>query len=167
MVDAVDTAPPEAGPEVGYVRDFHAWTQAQAAALRAAAQTGANFPVDWENVAEEIESFGRSEASALRSRLRTIIEHLLKLEVSPARDPVPGWRETITRCRIDIENDLADSPSLRRHVPEWLEREHRAAARLVSMNLRGHGEWSPEVEERLQVRRFAENDVLGDWFPAD
>lgn len=163
MVDAVDTAPPDAD----YMRDFHAWTQAQAAALRAAAQTGANLPVDWENVAEEIESLGRSEASALRSRLRTIIEHLLKLEISPARDPAAGWRETITRCRIDIENDLADSPSLRRRVPEWLDREHRAAARLVSMNLRGHGEWSPEVEERLLARRFAENDVLGDWFPAE
>ena len=163
MVDAVDTAPPEAD----YVRDFHAWTQAQAAALRAAAHTGANLPVDWENVAEEIESLGRSEASALRSRLRTIIEHLLKLEISPARDPVPGWRETITRCRIDIENDLADSPSLRRRVPEWLEREHRAAARLVSMNLRGHGEWTPEVEERLLTRRYTENHVLGDWFPAE
>ena len=32
-------------------RDFYAWTQQQATALRATTRIGANLPVDWENVA--------------------------------------------------------------------------------------------------------------------
>jgi Domain of unknown function DUF29 len=45
-----------------YERDFVAWTEEQAARIRAAAGTQLNLPIDWENVAEEIESLGRSDA---------------------------------------------------------------------------------------------------------
>jgi hypothetical protein len=37
-----------------YDRDFFLWTQKQSAALRGA--KGSNLPLDWENLAEEIES---------------------------------------------------------------------------------------------------------------
>ena len=45
----------------------------QARALRDAARAGANLPVDWENVAEEIESLGRSDRREITSRLATIM----------------------------------------------------------------------------------------------
>lgn len=49
------------GFKTGYQEDFYAWTQEQAAALRAEAALRSNAPVDWENLAEEVESMGESE----------------------------------------------------------------------------------------------------------
>ena len=54
-------------------RDFVAWTEQQAEALRAAAHGGANLVPDWENLAEEIESLGRSDRRELRPQLHQII----------------------------------------------------------------------------------------------
>ena len=75
-----------------YQEDFVRWSAEQARAIRDAAGARLNTPVpiDWENVAEEIESLGRSERTALRSRLAVIVEHLLKLQASPARQPRRG-----------------------------------------------------------------------------
>ncbi len=69
-----------------YDQDLVLWSEEQARALRAAADAGWNAPIDWENVAEEIESLGRSERHALASHIALVIEHLLKLQLSPARE---------------------------------------------------------------------------------
>ena len=59
-----------------YDDDFYAWTQYQAEVLRSMAVADNRF--DRENIAEEIETLGRSERDAVRSQVRRIIEHLLK-----------------------------------------------------------------------------------------
>lgn len=41
--------------------------------------------IDWENVAEEIESVGKSEASELESRLEELLMYLLKWRYQPER----------------------------------------------------------------------------------
>src|SRR3712207_4965895 len=97
--------------------DFLAWTRQQAAALRAAARAGSNLPVEFEQVAEEIEDMGNAQRAELRSRLTTLFEHLLKLAVSPAAAPRPGWIETAARSRVAIEAVLEESPSLRPELP--------------------------------------------------
>ena len=51
--------------EASYEEDFYSWAHEQAARLRA----GDWQAVDVANVAEEIETLGRSEAAALRSSL--------------------------------------------------------------------------------------------------
>lgn len=101
-----------------YDRDFYAWTQEQAAVLRGAGVSGTNLPVDWENVAEEVESMGLSDLNAALSYLSRVVEHLLKLEHSPARDPRRGWEESIVNARGEIELLLRKSPSLRRKIEE-------------------------------------------------
>jgi Domain of unknown function DUF29 len=78
-----------------YERDFVLWTKQQAEALRAAARSGSNQALDWENLAEEIESLGRSDRRELHSQIYRIIRHLAKLQFSPATDPRRGWREAI------------------------------------------------------------------------
>lgn len=161
MVDTIARPPSEAE----YDSDFYAWTQAQAAALRAAAAAGANLAIDWENVAEEIESLGKSDVSAIKSRMRTIIEHLLKLEFSPALDPTSSWQETVTRTRIDIEDLLAESPSLRPRVATLIDTAASAAAKVVMLNLRRHRELTREVEAAVRGRRYTQDEVLGDWYP--
>jgi hypothetical protein len=41
-----------------YEEDFVRWTEQQSTALRKAAGFRTNLPLDWENLAEEIESLG-------------------------------------------------------------------------------------------------------------
>jgi Domain of unknown function DUF29 len=59
-----------------YDDDFYAWTQHQAAVLRAMSATDDRF--DREHLAEEIEALGRGERDMVRSQIRRIIEHFLK-----------------------------------------------------------------------------------------
>ncbi len=115
-----------------YDQDFVRWTVEQAAALREAAGLGINLPLDWENLAEEIDSLGRSLRRELRGRIAVIIEHLIKLECSPATDPRQGWVETIGRERSDIELLLDDAPSLRGEVGGIAETETARAIRHTS-----------------------------------
>jgi hypothetical protein len=153
-----------------YEEDFVRWTEEQSRALRDAAKVGANLPLDWENLAEEIESLGLSQRRELRSRLGLILEHFLKLEYSPAPDPRRGWMETIERERSDIELLLQQSPSLSREVTGMVEEETRRAIRGAMRILRRYGEDTPEATAKLARARLApytEDQVLGDWFPED
>src|SRR4051794_32263471 len=95
--------------DTAYDLDFYEWTQAQARALREAASARINAPIDWENVAEEIESMGRSDLRGLTSHVALIIEHLLKLEHSPAAPPRAGWRQSVRTHRSEAAKILRDS----------------------------------------------------------
>jgi uncharacterized protein DUF29 len=150
-----------------YDKDFVRWTEEQAAALRETAGLGINLPLDWENLAEEIDSLGRSQSRELGSRIAVVVEHLIKLETSPAADPRPGWIDTIGRERRDIENLLNDSPSLRPNVAGLIEREMPRTIRLVARSLRNHGETNPETIAMVEKANYTEDQVLGDWFPGD
>lgn len=72
-----------------YESDFFLWTQEQGLRLRALARTE-DASVDWENIAEEIESLGRRERIEIESRLETLLEQLLRRRFSTATDPRYG-----------------------------------------------------------------------------
>jgi len=146
-----------------YKEDFVRWTEQQSDALREAARIGTNLPLDWENLAEEIESLGASQRRELRSRIAGILEHLLKLEHSLAIDPRRGWIETIARQRSEIESLFNDSPSLRRDVARIITEEAPRVARLTTCVLRLHG----EDVGNLAVPNYPEEQVLGDWLPGE
>jgi hypothetical protein len=97
---------------VRYEDDLFAWTQEQAALLRAHAVDG----IDWENLAEEVESMGRRDRRELKSRLRVILLHLLKWQAQPKLRG-GSWRKTLLTQRVEIRDLLQQSPSLRREVP--------------------------------------------------
>ena len=93
---------------VDYEQDFYAWTVEQARLLRA----GELSAIDAANIAEEIESMGRSDRRELHSRLVVLIMHLLKWHQQPgARSR--SWSATIEEQRLQIENVFTESPSLR------------------------------------------------------
>jgi hypothetical protein len=54
---------------------------------------------------------GRSEKRALASHLRVLLLHLLKWQEQPARRG-PSWRRSIRNARQEIEEIVAESPSL-------------------------------------------------------
>lgn len=101
-------------PDSLYNRDFYAWTKEQADALRREALHGNNAPIDWENIAEELESLGRSDWNELESRLAVLLVHLLKLMyVEEQRDRnARQWRLSINEQRRMIPKRLKQSPSL-------------------------------------------------------
>lgn len=147
-----------------YRTDLALWAEQQAEALRSAAGGRSNAPVDWQNVAEEIESLGASERRALASHIRTVIEHLMKLQASPAVGPRSGWEGTILRARDDIEEVLETSPSLRREVPALVERQTARARRLVAHELAVRAETACVDFGSLA---YDEDQVLGPWLPSD
>ena len=94
-----------------YDEDFYVWTQRQAAALRRLAEIRPNVDLDFPHLIEEVEDLGTSQRDAVRSQVRRIIEHCLKLEYSRARYPRAGWRDSIIDARAGLDDKL--SPSLR------------------------------------------------------
>lgn len=156
---------PDTGPL--HDTDFLAWTRHQAEALRAAAQAGTNVPLDWEFLAEEIEDLGRQIQYELEKRLTTVIEHLLKLQFSPATHAHAGWRQTIRRSRQHIASLLKGNRTLRDKVPALIAEVGPPTAQRVAEDLQDRKELDGASLAKLVGAAFTEDEVLGGWFPAN
>jgi Domain of unknown function DUF29 len=148
------------------MNDVVLWAEEQAERLRrvAAHDRQNEASPDWPNIIEEIESVGRSERAALTSHVRIVIEHLIKLEVSPAEAPRAGWRETVLRGRSEIEETLEASPSLRPDVDAVVARQLGKVRLLVAGLLASYGE-TPRVP--LDRVHYGTDQVLGPWLPPE
>src|SRR3954463_9574188 len=107
------TLPPMSEAAELYDRDFYAWTQDQAALLRAWPEALRPNALDIANLAEEIESLGRSERSSARSLIFQIILQLLKLRAHPDQVHRRHWEKEVLAFRDQVERILAESPSLK------------------------------------------------------
>ena len=150
-----------------YDVDFVAWTEQQAEALRAAAHGGTNQPLDWENLAEEIESLGKSDRRELRSQIYRIIRHLAKLQFSQATGPRGGWRESVRDGRKQAELVLADSPSLKPQLDQIVSEESPGAIKRAVVDLDEFREVDAATQRALRQTRYSADQVLGDWFPPE
>ena len=148
-----------------YDEDFVAWAKEQAQALRSAARGSSNQKLDWENLAEEIESLAISQLRELKSQIRRVIEHLLKLEYSRAADPRRGWIESIVDARSEIESVLEDSPSLKNEIDAAISAELKRGSRKAIVELEKYGELDPATLASIRAATHTEEQVLGDWFP--
>jgi hypothetical protein len=145
-----------------YDADLALWAESQARALRDAGHAGTNLPIDWENVAEEIEALGKSQARELASLIRTILVHLIQLQASPATEPRGGWHETIIEQRPEIDRIIEDSPSLLQTVGRVIAKEIGSARRQALVALTDYGD-TPQID--LDQVSYSETEVVGDWFP--
>ena len=91
-----------------YALDFHAWAHEQADLAR---RRSAN-ELDWDNVAEELESLGRQAAWDLYNRYIVLIAHLLKWRFQPERRSA-SWQATIEEQRRSLRKHLKENPSLK------------------------------------------------------
>lgn len=153
-----------------YQRDFHAWTQDQAAMLRALPERLRRNAIDIEHLAEEIEDLGGSQRKAVKSVICQILIHALKLGFHPAQVPHSHWREEIGNFRAQLDDVFALSPSLRPQRADIALAEWQRAARQAIRSLEDDG----FVPEAARLRQFSagreyfslDTQVLNpDWFP--
>lgn len=143
-----------------YHRDIVAWAQAQGEALR---RRSAN-EVDWDNVAEEIETLGRSETRAVESHVENILRHLLKIEFSGLSEPQRGWRAEVRAFRKALRRDL--TPALAARLPAELGKLYDSAREDLLIEHEKAGEPPPAYPDACL---YLWDDVFGrgeDWTPA-
>jgi hypothetical protein len=76
-----------------YDDDIVTWAEQQASSLRELARRPELSNIlDWENVAEEIESLGRSQIQGVESALLLVLVHVLKYFSAPAAQSTRSWR---------------------------------------------------------------------------
>ena len=120
--DDIELAPSDTPARAEYERDLYSWSREQARLVR----EGRWDLVDRENVAEEIESLGRTEFAKLESALRVLLMHMLKWDHQPERR-TRSWAMTIDTQRLEIEDVLGDNPGLRPRIGEAIGRAYRKA----------------------------------------
>ncbi|MCJ2013011.1 DUF29 domain-containing protein [Methylobacterium sp. J-076] len=106
----------------GYDEDFYTWTQEQGARLRAGKLDG----LDLGNLAEEIESLGRSQFASLVSALRVVLLHMLKFDHQPALRS-RSWVVSIATHREHVTDEWEESPGLKGRLDEALTKAYRRA----------------------------------------
>jgi hypothetical protein len=141
-----------------YEADFHVWALQQAEKLRAHRLD----ELDVANLAEEIEGLAIALRSAVRSRTRTIIEHLL--EHSPAAEPRHGWRRTLRIQRKELADDL--SASLRAQLSDDLEQLYADGRENATDDLRAHGEHGAAAALPASCPYTLEQ-IASDWQPQE
>jgi len=112
----------DAPPVAGYDDDFVEWLAAQSAAIR----EGRWSDIDVENLTEEIDSLARSDKREIRSRLEVVLRHLLKRQHQPEK-LTDSWVSTIAEQSSRMSLVIEDSPSLRRLLPEYIEKMYPKA----------------------------------------
>jgi hypothetical protein len=144
-----------------YDDDFYAWTQYQAEVLRTLRTRDNRF--DREHLVEEIEDLGNSERDAVRSQMRRILVHFLKLAYSPAQDPRFDWMASIIDARAVLDDKL--SPSLRRDVEARLTKLYAAARKQTSVDLLKYHERDASAALPTQCPYTVDQLLAEDWYP--
>ena len=105
-----------------YERDFYAWTIHNSKLLR----EGKLSEVDIENIAEEIESMGKSEKRELINRLAILIAHLLKWKFQSMKRS-HSWKYTVKEQRLRLIRLIKDSPSLKHELEKNIDESYEDA----------------------------------------
>ena len=145
-----------------YETDFYGWTQDQAAKLRKLLNERANLDLDFENIAEEIDSMGRSDRRELRSELARVIEHLLKLGESTLWEPRRQWTNSVDSGRDSLQELFERSPSLFAARHDELADAYAKAARRLGRN---HVELGMDKPPRVCPYDLDDQILNADWCP--
>jgi hypothetical protein len=141
-----------------YDADFYAWIEEQAARLRAR-----QFEtLDLDHLIEEVEALGRAEKSGVLNNASVIIEHLLKLQHSPAQEPRNAWRASVREHRRRLRRDL--TPRLRQILGEELPALYEEIRDDTAALLRDHGE-DAAAAALPTACPYTLDQVTGDWWP--
>jgi hypothetical protein len=141
-----------------YDEDFYVWTEAQAELLRKRRFEA----LDLDNLIEEVEALGRAEKSSVVNNASVIVEHLLKLQYSPAEEPRNAWRASVREHRRRLRRDL--SPRLRRILDAELAVLYEEIRDDTRALLRDHGEHGA-ADALPGTCPYTLDQITGDWWP--
>ena len=99
-----------------YDEDILLWSEEQAALIRELGNRrfARSNELDLENVAEEIESVGRSELASVESQLQNILLHLIKLSAEPRSESVRHRPVEVLSFHADMRRRYA--PSMQQRI---------------------------------------------------
>jgi uncharacterized protein DUF29 len=141
-----------------YDQDFYVWALNQAELLRARRFEA----LDLAHLIEEVEGLADVKRSAVLNNARVVMEHLLKLEHSPAQDPRRGWRASVVEHRARLEVEL--TPRLRQILDDERPRIYDIARRAAEIALRDYGEQT--AADALPAScPYTLDQITGDWLP--
>ena len=140
-----------------YDEDILLWSEQQAAAVRKLGRTRALAnELDIENIAEEIESVGRSELAAVRSHIRLILLHLMKLAVDEGSQAERHLRGEIVAFHAELVERY--TPSMRQRID--LDALWRSASEQAMI---AYDERSRDIAEKLPAHcPFTLDELLAD-----
>jgi hypothetical protein len=141
-----------------YEQDFYVWTEVQAGLLRERRFEA----LDLDNLVEEVEALGRAEKSKVLNNASVIIEHLLKLQQSPATEPRNAWRATIREHRRRLRRDV--TPRLEQALRDELPTLYGEIRADTAATLLDHGE-AAAAEALPSSCPYSLDQVTGDWWP--
>jgi hypothetical protein len=117
-----------------YDRDFDAWIQQHITLLK----QGRVNEIDIEHLIEELEDMGKSNKREIFSHLKILIAHLLKWQfqlnqLSELWEKFKGssWQQSIIEQRSQIIDQIEESPSLKRQLPESVVKAYPKAVELA------------------------------------
>jgi Domain of unknown function DUF29 len=141
-----------------YDEDFYVWTEQQAALLRERRFDA----LDLANLIEEVEGLGDAKKSAVLNNASVIIEHLLKLQHSPAQEPRNVWRASAREHRRRLRRDL--TPRLRQILGAELSALYAEIRDDTAALLRDHREDSA-ADALPEACPYTVEQITGDWWP--
>ena len=109
-----------------YELDFHGWCL-RVAELLANGKTG---ELDTGHLREEIESLAGRDEREVISRMKRILQHLLKLQYQPGKRS-RSWQATLANQRGELAALLEQSPSLAGVAERGVGRAYKLARRLA------------------------------------
>ncbi|MGI0481846.1 DUF29 domain-containing protein [Geminocystis sp. CENA526] len=105
--------------------------------------------LDLDNLIEEVSALSRRDKKKLKSLLRNLLEHLLKIKYweSEIERNQSHWRGEIMNFRQLIRDELQDSPSLKRYLSEIYEECYQDAREIAS------------IRSQLPLETFPKNSI--------
>ncbi len=141
-----------------YEEDFYVWAERQTELLRAR-----RFDeLDLDNLIEEVDDLGGALKRSVLNTTAVILEHLLKLEHSPASEPRNGWRASVREHRRRLRIDL--TPRLRQILQDELPGVYSMARDDAAAALRDHGE-DGAADALPEACPYSLEQITGDWLP--
>jgi len=111
--------------------------------------------LDWDHLIEEIESLGRSAKHALKSHLKNLLMHKLKIQYQPKKH-TKSWDTSIGNAKIEIEDELNDNPSLQHELNEIFNNSYKSARKKAA------------IETGIDIKKFPQDcpwtieEILGE-----
>ena len=126
-----------------YDDDIVLWSEQQAEIIRRLSATRRDLPneLDVENVAEEIESVGRSETAAVESSLRLLLLHVIKIASASEAEVAAHWYDEAENFGAEAFTRFA--PSMAQRID--LDKLWRLAVRQATASLGRHGQPLPDL----------------------